>query len=318
MKHCPITYEIISNQEEYSRNGLKLLSPQLTKLNPLDFSAAEQRAQAIARAGKMSIQGVQAKLSAQLKIKEHRFELVDQSGHFILKPQSDHYPELPENEGITMTLAATIGLEVPVHGLVYSKDGSMTYFIRRFDRIGHNKKLAIEDFAQLSKQSRDTKYNSSMEKVADIIEMFCSFPRIEAVKLFKLTLFSFLIGNEDMHLKNFSLITRDNKILLAPAYDLLNTTIAQQNTKEEMALPLNGKKSNLTKRDLLEYFAQRLQLNKNIVNSVMDEIKQAVPEWKILISNSFLSKSMQEKYLHLITERCEKLGLARKTEYDNA
>lgn len=242
MKRCPITYERISDQENYSQRGLHLLSPQLKNLSPLDLSADEQRQEAIARVGKMSIQGVQKKLSAKLKIKEGCFEIVDQNGHYILKPQSDIYPELPENEAITMTLAKTIGLEVPVHGLVYSKDNSLTYFIKRFDRIGHNRKLALEDFAQLSGEDRHTKYKSSMEKVIAVVEQFCTFPKIEFVKLFKLTLFNFLVGNEDMHLKNFSLITKDRKISISPAYDLLNSTIAQKNTKEEIALSLKGKK----------------------------------------------------------------------------
>jgi serine/threonine-protein kinase HipA len=203
----------------------------------------EQRQEAIERVGKMSIQGIHKKLSAQLKIKEQRFEIVDQKGNYILKPQSDIYPELPENEAITMTLAETIGLEVPIHGLVYSKDNSMTYFIKRFDRKAYHKKLALEDFTQLLGEGRHTKYKSSMEKVISVVEEFCIFPKIEFVKLFKLSLFNFLIGNEDMHLKNFSLITKDRKIYLSPAYNLLNSSIAQKNIKEEIALPLNGKKT---------------------------------------------------------------------------
>jgi len=233
MKRCPITYESIGEQEYYSQHGLKLLSPRLTKLDALALSAAEQRAEAIAHADKMSIQGVQPKFSALLKIKESRFEVVDQHGQYILKPQSEDYPELPENEALTMSLAAFIGIDIPVHGLVYSKDNSMTYFIKRFDRKGRHNKLAVEDFAQLSQETRDTKYNSSMEKIAKIIMDFCSFPKIEGVKLFKLTVFNFLIGNEDMHLKNFSLITREKIVTLSPAYDLLNTSIAQKNPKEE-------------------------------------------------------------------------------------
>lgn len=311
MKRCPITYEEISDQQNYSERGLRLLSPQLKDLAPLEYSAAEQRREALARAGKMSIQGIQTKLSAQLKIKESRLQIVDQAGHYILKPQSEYYTELPENEAITMTLATTIGLEVPVHGLVYSKDGSMTYFIKRFDRAGHNKKLALEDFAQLSQASRDTKYQSSMEKIAEIIsnnQIPVTYPIIEAVKLLKLTLFNFLIGNEDMHLKNFSLITRDQKIQLSPCYDLLNSTISQANTKEELALPLNGKKTNLRKKDFLEYFAkQRLNLNDNVIATVISEIKNALPNWKSMIEKSFLSKEMQEKYLKLLAERSQRL-----------
>lgn len=310
MKRCPITYEIITEQENYSHSGLRFLSPQLKNLKPLELSADEQRQAAIARVGKMSIQGVQTKLSAQLNIKEERFEIVDQNGYFILKPQSNHYSELPENEAITMSLAKTIGLEVPVHGLVYSKDNSMTYFIKRFDRFGHNKKLALEDFAQLSGKDRHTKYESSMEKVIKVVSQFCTFPKIEFVKFFKLTLFNFLIGNEDMHLKNFSLITRDQKVALSPVYDLLNSTIALGNAEGEMALPLNGKKSNLKKNDFIRYFAvEQLGLNQNIILEVMQKIQQAIPRWKALIGVSFLSQQMQEKYLHLLEERCKRLEL---------
>lgn len=310
MKRCPITYEKITNEENYSQHGLRLLSPQLKNLKSLELSADEQRQEAIARVGKMSIQGIQTKLSAQLKIKEEHFEIVDQGGHFILKPQSIQYPELPENEAITMSLAKFIGLEVPVHGLVYSKDNSMTYFIKRFDRVGHHKKLALEDFAQLSGEDRHTKYESSMEKVIKVVSQFCTFPKIEFVKLFKLTLFNFLIGNEDMHLKNFSLITRDQKISLSPVYDLLNSSIALGHPEEEMALPINGKKKNLKKQDLLRYFAvERLGLNQTIISEVLQEIQQAIPKWKELIGLSFLSQDMQEKYLQLLEERCKRLEL---------
>lgn len=310
MKRCPITYEIISDQEDYSHAGLKSLAAKLNHLKILDYSAAEQRAEAIARVGKMSIQGVQPKLSARLKIQEGKFELVDQYGQYILKPQSEYYPNLPENEALTMSLARLFKLDVPLHGLVYSKDNSMTYFIKRFDRKGRHNKLAVEDFAQLSQQTRDTKYNSSMEKVTKILIDYCSFPKIEALKLFKLTLFNFLVGNEDMHLKNFSLITTGNLITLSPCYDLLNTTIAQQNAKEELALPLNGKKNNLKENDFFDYFAlQQLSLNNKTVLSVRDEVKKILPQWKLLIRQSFLPKLMQEKYLTLLEERSRRLNL---------
>jgi serine/threonine-protein kinase HipA len=308
MKRCPITYDVISDQENYSQRGLRLLSPRLKDLSPLELSADEQRQEAIDRVGKMSIQGVQKKLSAQLKIRAGCFEIVDQHGHYILKPQSDTYPELPENEAITMSLAKTIGLEIPIHGLLYSKDQSMTYFIKRFDRVVHNKKLALEDFAQLSNEDRYTKYDSSMENVINVIENFCTFPKIEFVKLFKLTLFNFLAGNEDMHLKNFSLITKGNKISLSPTYDLLNSTIAQKNAKEEIALPLRGRKNNLNKRDIFDYFAgERLGLNQKVIDGIIKEFQQAIPKWQELIGISFLSQAMQEKYLHLLETRRKRL-----------
>jgi len=308
MKHCPITYEVIMDHELYSKNGLKKLSPQLQKLDALGLSAEEQRQEAVSRAGKMSVQGVQTKLSAQLKIKEGYFKIVDQQGQYILKTQSAHYPELPENESLTMSLAAMIGLEVPVHGLLYAKDGSMTYFIKRFDRTGHHQKLALEDFSQLSGKSRDTKYKSSMEHVVNIINHYCTFPRIEMIKLFKLTLFNYLVGNEDMHLKNFSILTKNQKNYLSPAYDLLNTTIAMVAPKEELALPLNGKKNNLTKKDFLTYFAvERLKLNQTIIEEILDIFLQQLPFWFALIENSFLSTMMKEKYKYLLQERSNNL-----------
>jgi serine/threonine-protein kinase HipA len=310
MKYCPITYEEVNNNETYSLRGLRLLSPQLKTLHPLELTAAEQRIEAINAMTKMSIQGIQPKLSAKLNIKEGHFELIEQSGQYILKPQSEYYPELPENEAVTMSLASIIGIEVPIHGLIYSSDKSLTYFIKRFDRAPYHKKLNVEDFSQLSLLSRETKYNSSLERVAEIITHsgVCSFPKIESIKLFKLILFSFLVGNEDMHLKNLSLITRDQKVELSPAYDLLNSTIAQKNSKEEMALPLNGKKNNLNKRDFFDYFAvQRLQLNQNIIEKIIKEINQALPLWQTLIHHSFLSAPMKEKYLTLLKLRCEKL-----------
>ena len=113
-----------------------------------------------------------------------------------------------------------------------------------------------------------------------------------------------------MHLKNFSLITREKKITLAPAYDLLNSTIAQKNTKEEMALSLNGKKNNFRKNDFLKYFAiERLKLNETVITQVMQEIQQAFPLWEQLIERSFLSKPMQKEYLGLLRERYQRLAL---------
>ncbi|MFA6302208.1 MAG: HipA domain-containing protein [Legionella sp.] len=308
MNYCPITYEPLLEKERYSKAGLKLLSPQLQKLDALNLSAEEQRIEAINRAGKMSVQGVQSKLSAQLKIKDGSFRIVDQQGHYILKTQSAHYPQLPENEAITMSMAALVGIEVPVHGLVYAKDNTMTYFIKRFDRAGHNKKFSLEDFSQLSGKSRDTKYKSSMEQVIDIINQFCSFPKIEGIKLFKWTLFNYLIGNEDMHLKNFSILSKENKSVLSPAYDLLNTTIALTNAKEELALPLKGKKNNLSKKDLINYLAgERLELKQIIIDEILHDFIQKIPIWYKYIDRSFLSLAMKENYKNLLQERSSKI-----------
>ncbi|MDL1891407.1 HipA domain-containing protein [Sphingobacteriales bacterium CHB3] len=306
---CPITYDEIL-EGRYSQRGLRLLARNLKSLRDLPLGAEEQRQEAARRAGKMSVQGVQPKLSARLKVKEGIFEIVDTGGVFILKPPSAVYADLPQNEDLTMKLAAVAGIEVPLHGMVYAKDGSLTYFIRRFDRIGHGKKVAVEDFAQLQEKSRDTKYNSSMEQVAATIERYCTFPAVEKVKLFRLTLFSFLTGNEDMHLKNFSLIRREGKVELSPAYDLLNTTIAIGNAQEEFALPLRGRKRKLTRDDLIAYFgSERLGLNARVISTVLDDLKRSVKESERLIGESFLSESMKAAYQALMAERAARLGV---------
>ncbi len=281
----------------------------LKSLATLEFTAEQQRQEAINRAGKMSIQGIQLKLSAVLRVSEGRFEIVDRGGRYILKPQSADYPELPENEDLTMRMAGVAGIETPLHALLRSADASLTYFIKRFDREGRTR-VPLEDFAQLTGESRDTKYNSSMEKVAAVIDEFCTFPAMERVKLFERTLFSFLAGNEDMHLKNFSLLTRNQKVELAPAYDFLNTAIALKNPKEEMALPIRGKKSRLTRNDLIEYFAcERLRLNDRVLADVVSRFAKAIPVWRDLMDRSFLSSEMKHKYASLLDERVARLQL---------
>jgi len=309
MNRCPITYEPMADTQVYSEKGLKLIHRGLNSLAPLEFSAEQQRQEAINRAGKMSIQGLQPKLSAVLLVSEGRLEIVDRGGRYILKPQSADYPELPENEDLTMRMASAAGIEVPLHALLRSSDGSLTYFIQRFDREGRTR-VPLEDFAQLTAESRDTKYDSSMEKVAAVIDQFCTFPAMERVKLFERTLFSFLVGNEDMHLKNFSLITRKQKVELAPAYDFLSTTIAMKNPREELALPLQGKKSRLTRNDLLEYFArERLRLNESVLRDVVLRFMEAIPLWRDLLARSFLSEELKRKFAVLLDERTMRLEL---------
>lgn len=305
MNICPITYE--SCDGKYSPRGLGKLSRGLTMLHDLPYSASDQVFEAAARAPKMSIQGVQPKLSAVLHTRKKEFMLVNTDGRYILKPQNPQYHHLPENEDLSMRLAAAAGIQVPLHGLLYSKDGSMTYFIKRFDRVG-KKKIAVEDFSQLLGLSRETKYDASMEKVANVIDQYCTFPAVEKIKLFKLTLVNFLIGNEDMHVKNFSLMTIKGKVELTPVYDILNTTMALADPQEEIALPINGKKRKLDAGILVDYFARRrLGLNSKIISTVMDELLQAKPAWEKLIEFSFLPDTMKEKYRQLLKTRKEKL-----------
>jgi len=304
---CPLTYQEI-NSGKYSESGLKTLHPKLKDLSDLPFTASELRQEAVSRAAKLSIQGVQPKLSARLNLKSEGFEVVDNGGQFIIKPQNDWYPQLPENEDLTMRLALLAGVEVPQHGLVYAKDGSLNYFIKRFDRV-KDAKLHVEDFAQLSGNSRDTKYNFSMEKLAELVNQYCTFPALEKVKLFRLTVFNFLVGNEDMHLKNFSVIQKNGKVMISPAYDLLNSTIVLKPGAEEIALTLLGKKKKLNAELVFNYFGrERLGLSEKSIDEVLKQINKTKTSWVELIEISFLSDDMKTKYLHLMEERMKRLN----------
>jgi serine/threonine-protein kinase HipA len=306
MNRCPITYELCGT-EKYSEKGLRMIAPKLTTLYDLPFTAAEQRREAANRAKKLSIQGVQPKLSAVISVTNQQFEIVDQFGNYIIKPQNDIFPELPENEDVTMKMAKVYGLDVPLHGLIYSKDGSLSYFIKRFDRYSKGKKYATEDFAQLTGSSRDTKYDYTMEKLVKVIDEYCTFPAIAKADFFKRVLFCFITGNEDMHLKNFSVITKAGKTTLTPVYDFLNSSISIKNPQEELALSLKGKKSNFKSTELIAYYAkERLGLNDKIINTILSDMNKSRSKWIELVEVSFLSDTMKDKYLKLMDNRIKR------------
>lgn len=309
MSKCHISYKAIPKQTLFDPQELKKLSLNLKNLKPLNLTLQEQIEESQKRLTKMSIQGVQTKLSAKLRIQKECFDIVDIHGNFILKPQGD-YPELPQNEALTMRLARTVGIDVPVSGLIPGKDGSLCYFVKRFDRHGANKKYDLEDFAQLSLKTRESKYDSSVEEVVKIIAQYTSFPIREYPKFFKLFLFNYLIGNEDMHLKNYSLITKKSVVELSPAYDLLNSTIALKNPQEETALPLKGKKSKLTKNDIFKYLAiEILNLNPSFIKMIKEEFIKTTKDWDAIIEDSFLSPEMKDKYKNLLNQRLKNLLL---------
>ena len=313
MAYCPINLEPLLAGRSYSVAGLRSIHSKLNHLVPLDYSYAAQLAEVRRRSDKMSIQGVQPKLSAVLKLKDSSFALVDRGGRFILKPNPLAYEEVPANEALTMRMAAEVGIEVPVHGLLRAKDASWVYFVKRYDREGRTGKVHVEDFAQLSGATRVTKYDSSLERVVQLVEQFCTFPAIEKPKLAKRLLFCFLTGNEDMHLKNFSIWMQDGVVSLTPAYDLLNSTLVLENAKEESALPLQGKKRKLTKELWLDYFCkERLKLNEGQIDKIIKELQKAMPAFNRLIGQSLLSEDRQAGYRTILHDREKRLGLNKK------
>lgn len=305
VRRCPLTY-VPLEEGRYSRKGLRHLAAGLKDLS-VGLTTAQLLEEAAARSPKMSIQGVQPKVSAMLDVKQGRFVPVDVGGTYILKPQVPSYRQVPENEDLTMRLGALAGLDVPPHGLVYTDDGALCYFVARFDRTPTGKR-AMEDFAQLLGRARETKYDSSMERVAGVLERYCTNPVREKARLLRYTLVAFLTGNEDAHLKNFSLVTDGPIVQLSPAYDLVNTTLLLDGATEELALPLNGRKRALTRAMLLKYFArERMGLSARIVEQIERELQAILPVWDELITHSFLTPERQQRYRALVQERSARL-----------
>ncbi|MBI9079366.1 MAG: HipA domain-containing protein [Pseudodesulfovibrio sp.] len=292
---CPITFEPCGDVS-YSMEGLKRLSPKLKDFKDLELTADQLRAEAATRPVRLSISGVQPKLSARLSIKNETFEITTKGGHFILKPEMwGEFLETPQNEALTMRMASVCGIDVPLHGMVYAADQSFVYFVKRFDRTG-KKKLHVEDFSQLLGLGREDKYNVSLERAISALD-HCSFPFMEKQAFYRRVVFNYLVGNEDAHLKNWSLITdAEGVVRLSPAYDLMNSAIVT-NSGEETALTLNARKNRIRLDDLTRYLGEeRLGLSPKVISEVLIQIDQAISTWHTMVEHSFLSDTMKKSY----------------------
>ena len=255
-----------------------------------------------------SLTGVQPKLSLNLHKHEgrNRLTIVGLWGDFIFKPQTDAYPELPENEDLTMHMAEAARIKVVPHSLIRLADGSLGYITRRIDRTKKGEKIDMEDMCQLTLHPTEYKYKSSCEQIAKAIAAYSSTPRLDLVNFMQVLLFSFVTGNNDMHLKNFSLYRPKALYQLSPAYDLLNVAIANPKDKEEMALPINGKKAQIKLADFLKA-SDTMGIEQRVTLGLINGLRNAMPAWIDLINNSFLSDEMKQNYLDLISRRMDVL-----------
>ena len=255
-----------------------------------------------------SLTGVQPKLSLNLHKHEgsNRLTIVGLWGDFIFKPQTDAYPELPENEDLTMHLAEAARIKVVPHSLIHLADGSLGYITRRIDRTKKGEKIDMEDMCQLTLHPTEYKYKSSCEQIAKTIAAYSSTPRLDLVNFMQVLLFSFVTGNNDMHLKNFSLYRPKALYQLSPAYDLLNVAIANPKDKEEMALSINGKKARIQLADFLKS-SDTMGIEQRVTLGLIDGLRNAMPAWIDLINDSFLSDEMKQNYLDLISRRMDVL-----------
>lgn len=262
---------------------------------------------------RISITGVQPKMSLHFEKRPgdplmNRLTIVGLWGHFILKPPSEEFPHLPENEDLTMHLAALYGIETAQHSLIRLKTGELAFITKRFDRV-NDKKLPLEDMCQLTETLTSEKYRSSMERVGRQIDRFSSNPGIDKLALFTLTVFSYVSGNADMHLKNFSLLTDETgRIQLAPAYDLLSTKLAMPEDKEDLALTLNAKKSNFRRKDF-DGFAAYLGISTAATLNVFAKFSALFTAAQELIDTSCLNSKYKGLYKDLMASRYHTLEI---------
>ena len=257
-----------------------------------------------------TLTGVQAKLSLNLTKHEgcSRLTIVGLWGQYVFKPQTTDYEQLPEMEDLTMHLAEDANLVVARHSLIRLADGSLGYITRRFDRDAKGKKLLMEDLCQVAERKTEDKYKSSYEQVAKLIAQYSDVPQLDLTNFYELLIFSFLTGNNDMHLKNFSLYKPAAQQVLSPAYDLVNVALVNPKDTEELALTLNGKKANIRLSDF-EEAAKRANLPRNFIRRTVERFAACLPKWEETIDSSFITIEQKETYKTLLRNRLKRLQI---------
>lgn len=256
-----------------------------------------------------SLTGVQPKLSLHLNEHEgsRRLTVVGLWGGFICKPQTIQFDQMPETEDLTMHLAELAKIDVVPHTLMRMADNSLCYLTRRIDRSGTGEKVAMEDMCQLTERPTEHKYKSSYERIAKAIIQYSSMPKMDVTNFFEVILFSWITGNNDMHLKNFSLFEpHAGNIRLTPAYDMLNAVILNPKDEEELALTLNGKKQRLRRQDFI-ISGLTMGVGQKTVERLIGKYVRLLPEMKEFIGNSFLNDKLKDRYAELITGRIARI-----------
>lgn len=259
----------------------------------------------------VAVPGVQPKLSLSIlddvdSTESSRLTVVGAlGGNYIFKPPSSDYPEMPQNEHLTMRIAEAFGISIVQSSLIRLASGELSYITKRIDRTSKGDKIHMLDMFQITEAF--DKYKSSMEKIGRALDAYSQNKGLDKIFFFELALFSFITGNNDMHLKNFSMILREDKWLLAPAYDLLNVAIVNPTDTEEMALTVNGKKNKLAKADF-KALGENMGLTNKQISGVFDRMisnKKNALQW---IEKSFLSNDMREKYLAKISDSYQNIN----------
>jgi len=259
----------------------------------------------------IAVPGVQPKLSLSLidetlnRINLKRLTVVGAlGGNYIFKPPSTSYPEMPENEHVTMKIAEAYGIQTVPSSLIRLGSGELAYITKRIDRTSDGHKIHMLDMFQITEAV--DKYKSTMERVGKALGQYSADTLLDKLRYFELVVFCYLTGNNDMHLKNFSMIKKDEKWVLSPAYDLLNVNLANPSDHEELALNMEGKKRKFT-RHHFERFGANLGLNNKQILGVFDRFLKKQPKAKSLIEESFLSQEAKGNYSKIMEQKYKQL-----------
>ena len=260
-----------------------------------------------------TVTGVQSKLSMDVnkggKDEPDRLTIVGLWGRYILKPKSEDFPLLPEVEDLTMHLASIAKIKVVPHTLIRFSDGELTYLTRRIDRDNRGTKLLMEDMCQISERLTADKYKSSYENIAKMIRKFSSAPMLDLVNFWEVVMFSWITGNSDMHLKNFSLISKEaGNYVLSQAYDLINVHLVFPEDTEELALTLDGRKKKIGRNNFVRAM-ESTGLESKVIENIIHKFMNAAPKWYDFIDISFLSQELKEKYKAEIASNLAKLEI---------
>ena len=258
-----------------------------------------------------AVTGVQSKLSIDVnkggKDEPDRLTIVGLWGRYILKPKSEDFPWLPEVEDLTMHLASIAKIKVVPHTLIRFCDGELTYLTKRIDRDNRGTKLLMEDMCQISERLTADKYKSSYENIAKMIRKFSSAPMLDLVNFWEVVMFSWITGNSDMHLKNFSLISKEaGNYVLSQAYDLINVHLVFPEDTEELALTLDGRKKKISRNNFVRAM-ESSGLDSKVIENIIKKFMNAALKWYDFIDISFLSQELKEKYKAEIAGNLAKL-----------
>jgi len=307
-KQCLYCYQPLNTSEHnfHASCSMKIFG----QAHQPDFPYSEDHLEELAAQiikNQTTVTGVQPKLSLHLAKGDDgsavkRFTIVGLWGGYILKPPTPNYKQLPEIEDLTMHLANIAKIEVAPHSLIRLPSGNLAYITRRMDRFKKGK-LHMEDMCQLTERLTEEKYHGSYEQIAKVILKFSTNPGLDLVNFFELVLFSFLTGNADMHLKNFSLIRQPGMgIVFSPAYDLVATALVNPADNEELALTLNRKKRKIRKSDFVAAF-KSLKLDEKQQYNIFNKMIKYKQAWIDMIQISFLSRNLKRQFVDLINER---------------